>query len=174
MSGFCAASRQTRTPKSVLGTDWIVGIDSLFRGKERRAYRSSIRRLRPNRRASIDQAPGPSIASAIPTEARRIRAQGSSVREKAVQTASPASTPPAIGVHRPAQRSKATARSITAVDKDRCKASALSAKVECCDCRAQPEEQESHPRPPTGKSRIQALHRNSLFKYKHSVGESKP
>src|SRR5712691_1955092 len=87
-----------------------------------------IMRLLPNRRASIDQAPGPSIASATPTAASRIRAQGSPVRENAVQTATPAIMLLAIGVHRPAQRSKAAAPSITVVNKDQFKAKALPLK----------------------------------------------
>src|SRR5260370_18706374 len=84
-------------------------------------------RLLPNRRASIDQAPGPSIASATPTAASRIRAQGSPAREKTAQTARPASMLPAIGVHRPAQRRRAIAPSITAID-DRLKLKALPLK----------------------------------------------
>src|SRR5258708_13159813 len=84
-------------------------------------------RLLTNRRASIDHAPGPSIASATPTAASRIRAQGSPVRENAVQTATPAIMPPAIGVHRPAQRRRARAPSITAID-DRLKLKAFPPK----------------------------------------------
>ena len=58
-------------------------------------------RFRPNRRASTDQAPGPSIASAAPSVPSRICIHGSWECDKARDNSATASTTPANGVQTP-------------------------------------------------------------------------
>ena len=82
------------------------------------AYGSRIRRFLPKRRASIDQTPGPSIASAAAIVANRIWDQGSPVVKKARdKSARAAKTAPAMGVQRPAQKSNPATPSVTAATK---------------------------------------------------------
>jgi hypothetical protein len=76
----CAPSgAKTTIPNCVTPSDWIVSNPIPFRVKQglhswgiARAYGSRIRRFLPNSRASIDQTPGPSIASAAAIVASRI------------------------------------------------------------------------------------------------------
>jgi len=58
-------------------------------------------RLQPKRRASIDQAPGPSNASAAPVAANRNERHGSSPGKKRFNTPSAAMSAAATGVQRP-------------------------------------------------------------------------
>src|SRR5271169_754068 len=75
----------------------------LSRYKGLRGYRSRIRRFLPNSRASTDQAPGPSMASAAAIVANRTCAQKSPCSENADHNATTERELPAIGVHNPAQ-----------------------------------------------------------------------
>ena len=59
----------------------------------------------PNSRASIDQAPGPTIARVAPRVANMMGIQGSPGREKAIHTSAMASKAPVTGVHNPTRRS---------------------------------------------------------------------
>ena len=68
-----------------------------------RRSRTSIR-FHPNSRASTDHAPGPSNARAIPIVAKRRHANAWLGCENALQRASTATAPPAIGVHKPTRR----------------------------------------------------------------------
>ena len=58
-------------------------------------------RFRPKRCASIDQAPGPSIARLAAIEAAITEAHHSSTRELAIQSSTSADTTPAMGVQSP-------------------------------------------------------------------------
>jgi hypothetical protein len=58
-------------------------------------------RFLPNRCASTDHAPGPSIASAAPRVASRMCIHGSVECEKAKNNSATAMRPPATGVHKP-------------------------------------------------------------------------
>jgi len=62
-------------------------------------------RLHPNRRASRDHTPGPIIASATPTAARRILLQGSPDLVMRAHNANAATRHPETGVNRPTDRS---------------------------------------------------------------------
>jgi hypothetical protein len=62
-------------------------------------------RFHPKRRASTDQAPGPSMARAAPRVPNRILLHGSPACEKACHSARIATSAPAMGVHKPASRS---------------------------------------------------------------------
>jgi len=62
------------------------------------------RRFHPKSRASTDQAPGPSSARAAPTVPRRIEIHESPGCEKRSQNARIATSIPATGVHRPANK----------------------------------------------------------------------
>ena len=62
-------------------------------------------RFHPKRRASTDQAPGPSSARAAPRVAIRIRVHGSPGCEKTFHTSMTTRSDPATGVHKPAIRS---------------------------------------------------------------------
>jgi hypothetical protein len=66
-------------------------------------------RFHPNKRASTDQAPGPSSAKAAPRVPSRIPVHGSPGCEKACQNAMTDTSVPAMGVHRPASRRIPTA-----------------------------------------------------------------
>jgi hypothetical protein len=57
--------------------------------------------LRPNRRASREQPPGPSIASAAPSAAKWTNVQGSAGCESTRLSSAPAISAPANGVHKP-------------------------------------------------------------------------
>jgi hypothetical protein len=59
----------------------------------------------PNRRASIDQAPGPIAARLNPNVANMIEMRGLPPLEKAIQTSNTATRLPAIGVHKPTRSS---------------------------------------------------------------------
>jgi hypothetical protein len=65
--------------------------------------------FRPKSRASMDQAPGPTIAKTAPRTACMIGIHGSpeceQYREKAIHTLTMAASDPATGVHKPARRS---------------------------------------------------------------------
>src|SRR5580704_19769283 len=75
-------------------------------------YRSRITRFLPNSRASMDQAPGPSIASAAAIVANRSWVQKWPASENADHNAITESMLPAIGVHNPAQSNSPAAPSI--------------------------------------------------------------
>jgi hypothetical protein len=62
-------------------------------------------RFHPKRRASTDQAPGPSNARAAPRVPSMILVHGSPGCEKAFHSAMTATNAPAMGVHNPANRS---------------------------------------------------------------------
>jgi hypothetical protein len=74
-------------------------------------------RFLPKRRASTDQAPGPSIASPAPNMANSIWLQGSPERQKAPHNPIIAAAPPAMGVHKPAHRNSPAAASISSLRK---------------------------------------------------------
>ena len=74
-------------------------------------------RFLPKRRASTDQAPGPSIASPAPNIANSIWLQGSPERQKAPHNPMTAAAPPAMGVHKPAHRKNPAAASISSLSK---------------------------------------------------------
>jgi hypothetical protein len=57
--------------------------------------------LRPNRRASTEQPPGPSIASAAPNTPEWRNLHGSEGCDKARPNSATAISPPANGVHKP-------------------------------------------------------------------------
>jgi len=59
----------------------------------------------PKSRASMDQAPGPTIARVAPMVANMMGIQGSPPREKAIHTSAMATKPPVTGVHKPTRRS---------------------------------------------------------------------
>jgi hypothetical protein len=68
-------------------------------------YRSGMRmRFHPKRRASTDQAPGPSSARAAPRVPSMIQLHGSPSREKACHHAMTATSAPATGVQKPASK----------------------------------------------------------------------
>jgi len=73
-------------------------------------------RFLPNKRASIDQAPGPSIAKAAAMAAKTACPQGSPHPENADQNAKTESAPPAIGVQRPAQSNSTAGPSIAILE----------------------------------------------------------
>ena len=77
-----------------------------------RVYRPGVRRFLPNRRASMDQAPGPSIARAALITANRISAQKLPFPENAAHPSKIARAPPAMGVHKPTLSSRAAAPGI--------------------------------------------------------------
>src|SRR6266478_9932108 len=66
-------------------------------------------RFLPKSRASMDQAPGPTIAKTAPRTACMIGIHGSPAcekyREKTINTLTMAASPPATGVHNPTRRS---------------------------------------------------------------------
>jgi hypothetical protein len=62
-------------------------------------------RFHPNKRASTDQAPGPSSARAAPMIPTRRLVRGSPEWEKAFQSSKNTTIAPATGVHKPASRS---------------------------------------------------------------------
>jgi len=62
-------------------------------------------RFHPNKRASTDQAPGPSSARAAPSVPNRIQVQGFPGCETALHSAMTATSAPAMGVHKPASKS---------------------------------------------------------------------
>jgi hypothetical protein len=65
-------------------------------------YRCGISKcLRPNRRASMDHAPGPIIASAAPDAANRMEIPPLPAPEQAIHTSSTAINVPQTGVHKP-------------------------------------------------------------------------
>jgi hypothetical protein len=68
-------------------------------------------RFLPKRRASTDQAPGPSIANPTPSIANSIWLQGSPVPHKAPHSPVIDAIPPAMGVHNPAARNSTAAAS---------------------------------------------------------------
>src|ERR1700691_6168188 len=70
-------------------------------------------RFHPKRRASTDQAPGPSSARAAPRVANRIRVHGSPGYEKAFHTSMTTRSNPAMGVHKPTIRSTPAPVAIT-------------------------------------------------------------
>jgi len=81
-------------------------------------YRSGIlMRFLPKRCASTDQAPGPSIASAAPNIANRNSLQGSPVPENVRHNPIIAVATPAMGVHKPADRSSPTTDSTTSLSR---------------------------------------------------------
>jgi hypothetical protein len=57
--------------------------------------------LRPNRRASIDHAPGPIMAKVAPMTAKMTDTLGSLALDHTLHALAVATTVPAIGVHRP-------------------------------------------------------------------------
>jgi len=61
-------------------------------------------RFRPKRRASMDQTPGPSIASAAPTVASTMQVRRLSALEAAVRSSTTTTSTPAIGVNTPLSR----------------------------------------------------------------------
>lgn len=63
-----------------------------------------LMRFLPKRRASIDQAPGPTIAKVAPRAASIMGVHGSPEREKAIHTSTAATRVPATGVHKPTRR----------------------------------------------------------------------
>ena len=74
--------------------------------QETQFFRSRMSmRFHPKRRASTDQAPGPSMARAAPRVPKRIKLQGSRGCVKALQVSMIARSTPAMGVHKPASRS---------------------------------------------------------------------
>ena len=64
-------------------------------------------RFRPNRRASTDHAPGPSIASAAPKAPSRTCIQGSLECDSTRDNSATAISTPATGVHKPTSNSTA-------------------------------------------------------------------
>ena len=58
----------------------------------------------PKSRASIDHAPGPSIANVRPSIASMIGINGSPTQRHAIQTSTIPNSTPAAGVHKPARR----------------------------------------------------------------------
>src|SRR5258708_31747240 len=78
-----------------------------------RDYRSRMEiRLRPYVSASTDHAPGPNSARPDAMADASSDAQNSSCREKAIQSSRSATSAPAIGVQRPANRRTPTAAAI--------------------------------------------------------------
>src|ERR1700751_2587388 len=76
------------------------------KGGEGYLCRSGMRmRFHPKRRASTDQAPGPSSARAAPRVPSMIQLHGSPGCEKACHHAMTATNTPAMGVQKPASRS---------------------------------------------------------------------
>ncbi len=72
--------------------------------------------LRPNRRASTEQPPGPSSASAAPKTPNWTNVHGSAGCDNARPSSATAISPPAIGVHNPiSNRTAATAVTISVV-----------------------------------------------------------
>jgi hypothetical protein len=67
------------------------------------------RRFHPNRRASMDQAPGPMSARAAPSVPKRMWVNGSAECENIFHASTPAVSVPATGVHRPITRSNPAA-----------------------------------------------------------------
>src|SRR5580693_7249806 len=85
-----------------------------FRGGGGQLSRNQISRLfLPKRRASIDSAPGPRIARAIPNVANKIVPRGWSVPAMAIQVSHSAIMAPAIGVHKPTSRKTPAMAAIT-------------------------------------------------------------
>lgn len=80
---------------------WVLKV-LCFRGIRLEGYPRN-RRFLPNSRASTDQAPGPSMASAAAIVANRICAHTSPCLENADHNATTENTLPAIGVHNPTQ-----------------------------------------------------------------------
>jgi len=77
-------------------------------------------RFHPKRRASSDQAPGPSSARAAPRVPSRIIVDWSPDRVRALHSSKPATSAPAMGVHRPPRRSipppiESTARMVCSI-----------------------------------------------------------
>jgi len=62
-------------------------------------------RFHPKRRASTDQAPGPSSARAAPKVPNRMGIEGSPACERMFHSSMSVTTDPAIGVHRPTTNS---------------------------------------------------------------------
>ena len=60
--------------------------------------------FRPKSRASMDQAPGPTIAKLAPSTANPIGIQGSPGYEKAIHSSTMAIRAPTSGVHKPTRR----------------------------------------------------------------------
>ena len=76
------------------------------------------RRFLPKRRASIDRAPGPRNARAIPSVASKIVPRGWSVPVRAIQSSLGATIAPAIGVHKPTSRKIPAMAAITCSGSD--------------------------------------------------------
>jgi hypothetical protein len=70
-------------------------------------------RFHPKRRASTDQAPGPSSASAAPTVPSMISGHGSPGCENTFHRENIATSAPAMGVHKPAPRRSPAATAST-------------------------------------------------------------
>jgi hypothetical protein len=70
-------------------------------------------RFHPKRRASTDQAPGPSSASAALMVPNRMLGHGSPVSENAFHSETIATSAPAMGVHKPATRRSPAATAST-------------------------------------------------------------
>jgi hypothetical protein len=66
-------------------------------------------RRQPKRRASTDQAPGPSSARAAPIVAKKMHAHGSPGREMIFHSPRIATSDPEIGVHKPTSKNAPTA-----------------------------------------------------------------
>jgi hypothetical protein len=76
-------------------------------------------RFLPNRRASIDHAPGPSKARERLIPAKSTWVQGSLVRERPDQTERAANAPPANGVQSPAESSNPATPTAAGSNNDR-------------------------------------------------------
>ena len=81
-------------------------------------YRLGLRRFLPNRRESMDQAPGPSSAREALIAANRIAAQKLPLPENAAQSSEITRAPPAMGVHKPMHSSSAARPEITVRNKE--------------------------------------------------------
>jgi hypothetical protein len=88
-------------------------------------------RFRPNRRASMDHAPGPSIASAAPTPPIKMCIHGSCICMKAHDTSATAITAPATGVQKPIN-SRAAAQTTTKRTASAGRGATTSPAMPCC------------------------------------------
>ena len=117
-------------------------------------------RFLPKSRASMDQAPGPTIAKTAPRTACTTGIHGSPEceknREKAIHTLTMAASVPATGVHKPTRRSiPAPAPMIcrTTDRQRRCFKHAGDSKMDQRSARKQPQEQKTYAWPTTRERR---------------------
>ena len=74
--------------------------------RQKNIYRSRISKcFLPNRRASMDHAPGPIIASVAPDVANMMGSPSPPAQEKAIHTSTTATNIPQTGVHKPRSKS---------------------------------------------------------------------